>query len=65
VSLDSPFNHVEQGKIVIPQMRYAPLVENEAEHLAEMAAYFREQVESNAHRGCWFCSPVSGRCSSF
>jgi ATP-dependent DNA helicase DinG len=63
VSLDSPFNHVEQGKIVIPQMRYAPLVENEAEHLAEMAAYFREQVESNAHRGCWSCSPVSGRCS--
>ncbi|SFF02099.1 ATP-dependent DNA helicase DinG [Phytobacter palmae] len=51
VTLDSPFNHVEQGKIVIPQMRYAPLVENEAEHLAEMAAWFREQVESKAHKG--------------
>ncbi|XWJ90715.1 ATP-dependent DNA helicase DinG [Phytobacter ursingii] len=51
VTLDSPFNHVEQGKIVIPQMRYAPLVDSEAEHLAEMAAYFREQVESKAHQG--------------
>jgi ATP-dependent DNA helicase DinG len=51
VTLDSPFNHVEQGKIVIPQMRYAPLVDNEAEHLAEMAAYFREQVESKTHKG--------------
>ena len=51
VALDSPFNHVEQGKIIIPQMRHAPLMENEAEHLAEMAAYFREQVESKAHSG--------------
>lgn len=51
VALDSPFNHVEQGKILIPQMRHAPLMENEAEHLAEMAAYFREQVESKAHSG--------------
>lgn len=51
VTLDSPFNHVEQGKIVIPQMRYAPLVDSEAEHLAEMAAWFREQVESKTHKG--------------
>lgn len=51
VALDSPFNHVEQGKIIIPQMRHAPLMENEAAHLAEMAAYFREQVESKAHSG--------------
>jgi ATP-dependent DNA helicase DinG len=51
VALDSPFNHVEQGKIVIPQMRHAPLVDNEAAHLAEMAAYFRAQVDSKAHPG--------------
>ncbi|MDH2911597.1 ATP-dependent DNA helicase DinG [Kosakonia sp. HypNH10] len=51
VSLDSPFNHVEQGKIIIPQMRYEPLMENEEQHIAEMAAWFREQVESKAHRG--------------
>ena len=41
VALDSPFNHVEQGKIVIPQMRYEPLIDNEEQHIAEMAAYFR------------------------
>ncbi|WP_318369229.1 ATP-dependent DNA helicase DinG [Enterobacter sp.] len=51
VTLDSPFNHVEQGKIVIPQMQYEPLMENEEKHIAEMAAYFREQVESKTHSG--------------
>ncbi|WP_318357896.1 ATP-dependent DNA helicase DinG [Enterobacter sp.] len=51
VTLDSPFNHVEQGKIVIPQMQYEPLMENEEKHIAEMAAYFREQVESKTHIG--------------
>lgn len=51
VALDSPFNHVEQGKIVIPQMKYEPLMEHEEQHIAEMATYFREQLESNAHKG--------------
>lgn len=51
VTLDSPFNHVEQGKIVIPQMQHEPLMEHEEKHIAEMAAYFREQLESKAHRG--------------
>ncbi|WP_318364976.1 ATP-dependent DNA helicase DinG [Enterobacter sp.] len=51
VTLDSPFNHVEQGKIVIPQMQYEPLMENEEKHIAEMAAYFREQVESKTYSG--------------
>ncbi|MDU1951682.1 MULTISPECIES: ATP-dependent DNA helicase DinG [Atlantibacter] len=51
VALDSPFNHVEQGKIVIPQMHYEPLIDNEEQHLAEMAAYFRQQVESKQHLG--------------
>ncbi|MDF3006513.1 MAG: dinG [Enterobacter kobei] len=51
VALDSPFNHVEQGKIVIPQMKYEPLMEHEEQHIAEMATYFREQLESEAHKG--------------
>lgn len=51
VTLDSPFNHVEQGRIVIPQMRYEPLMENEEQHIAEMATWFRQQVESKAHPG--------------
>ena len=51
VALDSPFNHVEQGKIIIPQMRYEPLMDNEEQHIAEMAAYFRQQVESKKHLG--------------
>lgn len=51
ISLDSPFNHVEQGQIIIPQMRYEPLMENEAGHIAEMAAFFRNEVEKKAHKG--------------
>ena len=51
VTLDSPFNHIEQGRLVIPQMRYEPLMEHEERHIAEMAAYFREQVEKKAHPG--------------
>ncbi|MBN9931564.1 hypothetical protein HZD82_26515, partial [Pantoea agglomerans] len=42
LDLDSPFNHVEQGKLVIPQMRYEPLMTHEAEHIAEMAGFFRQ-----------------------
>ena len=51
VTLDSPFNHIEQGQLVIPQMRYEPLMEHEEKHIAEMAAYFREQVEKKEHPG--------------
>lgn len=51
VALDSPFNHVEQGKIIIPQMHYEPLMENEEQHVAEMAAFFRQELESKKHRG--------------
>lgn len=65
VALDSPFNHVEQGKIVIPQMHYEPLIDNEEQHIAEMAAYFREQVESKSTSACWCCSPAEERCSAF
>ncbi|MBX9331886.1 ATP-dependent DNA helicase DinG, partial [Serratia marcescens] len=45
-TLSSPFNHVEQGKIVIPQMRYEPAIANEAEHLEEMARCFRAEQAS-------------------
>ncbi|MCN6044748.1 DEAD/DEAH box helicase [Escherichia coli] len=51
VALDSPFNHCEQGKIVIPRMRVEPSIDNEEQHIAEMAAFFREQVESKKHLG--------------
>ncbi|WP_313124993.1 ATP-dependent DNA helicase DinG [Pseudescherichia sp.] len=51
VTLNSPFNHIEQGRLVIPQMRYEPLMEHEEKHIAEMAAYFREQVEKKEHPG--------------
>lgn len=46
-----PFNHCEQGKIVIPRMRVEPSIDNEEQHIAEMAAFFREQVESKKHLG--------------
>ena len=51
VALDSPFNHCEQGKLGIPRMRYEPLIDNEEQHIAEMAAYFREQLESKKYPG--------------
>ncbi|WP_313752038.1 helicase C-terminal domain-containing protein, partial [Mixta calida] len=51
VALGSPFNHVEQGKLVIPQMRYEPLMANEAQHIAEMAHFFRHQVKAGLHKG--------------
>ena len=51
VALDSPFNHVDQGKLVIPQMRYEPLLANEAEHIAEMARFFRQQMAEGEHKG--------------
>jgi Rad3-related DNA helicase len=32
-------------------MKYEPLIDNEEQHIAEMAAYFREQVESKKYPG--------------
>lgn len=58
MALDSPFNHVEQGKLVIPQMRYEPTIDNEEQHIAEMAAYFREQLESKTS---WYAGTVRQR----
>nr|WP_154325163.1 ATP-dependent DNA helicase DinG [Pantoea sp. 201603H] len=51
VALDSPFNHQEQGKLIIPQMRYEPMMANEAAHLAEMAHFFRQQIAGDTHKG--------------
>lgn len=49
--LASPFNHIEQGKIVIPAMRFEPAIANEAEHLEEMARFFRGEQTSGKHKG--------------
>ncbi len=51
VSLDSPFHHVTQGKLVIPQMKYEPMLANEVMHLAEMAHFFRQQIKEAQHKG--------------
>lgn len=51
VTLSSPFNHVEQGKIIIPKMQYEPTMVTEAQHLEEMAAFFRHQFTQGNHRG--------------
>ena len=51
VALDSPFNHVTQGTLIIPQMKYEPMLANEVMHLAEMAHFFRHQIKLAAHKG--------------
>ncbi|UIA93658.1 ATP-dependent DNA helicase DinG [Erwinia tracheiphila] len=51
VALDSPFNHIKQGKLIIPQMRYEPILASESSHLAEMAHFFRAQMRMAAHKG--------------
>jgi ATP-dependent DNA helicase DinG len=51
IALDSPFNHVEQGKLVIPQLTVEPTMENEPQHIAEMAAFFRAELAKGEHKG--------------
>ncbi|AFJ47689.1 ATP-dependent DNA helicase DinG [Shimwellia blattae] len=51
VSLPSPFHHVDQGKILIPRMRYEPSIDNEPLHLAEMATFFRQELAKGEHKG--------------
>ncbi|MBA5236877.1 ATP-dependent DNA helicase DinG [Pectobacterium aroidearum] len=51
IALDSPFNHREQGRLVIPKMRYEPLMESEAQHIAEMAQFFRAELKLDKHKG--------------
>ncbi|MEH2920298.1 ATP-dependent DNA helicase DinG [Samsonia erythrinae] len=51
IALDSPFNHREQGRLVIPNLRYEPLMESEAQHIAEMAQFFRAELKQDKHKG--------------
>ncbi|MDX7997727.1 ATP-dependent DNA helicase DinG [Xenorhabdus sp. Reich] len=51
VTLSSPFEHVRQGRLIIPQMIQEPTIQNEMQHLEEMARYFRLQVMEGKHRG--------------
>jgi ATP-dependent DNA helicase DinG len=51
IALDSPFNHVEQGRLVIPQLTVEPTMENEPRHIAEMAAFFRAELAKGEHKG--------------
>ncbi|PHM61384.1 ATP-dependent DNA helicase DinG [Xenorhabdus ishibashii] len=51
ISLSSPFEHVRQGRLVIPQMTQEPTIQNEMQHLEEMSRYFRSQVMEGKHRG--------------
>ncbi len=50
---------------VILKMRYEPTIDNEEQHIAEMAAYFREQLESKKHHGMLVLFASGGRCSVF
>ncbi len=51
LALASPFDHRHQGKLVIPRMRAEPVMATEAEHLAEMARFFRAELAKGQHRG--------------
>ncbi|MDR0219718.1 MAG: ATP-dependent DNA helicase DinG [Enterobacteriaceae bacterium] len=51
ITLSSPFEHVRQGRLIIPQMTQDPTIHNEMQHLEEMARYFRSQLLTNKHRG--------------
>ncbi|NIG88743.1 MAG: ATP-dependent DNA helicase DinG, partial [Serratia symbiotica] len=51
ITLASPFNHVAQGKMIIPQMRFEPVIDTEAQHLEEMARFFRAEQASGQHQG--------------
>ncbi len=62
VALDS-LTTTNTGKIVIPRMRVEPSIDNEEQHIAEMAAFFRKQVESKKHLG--MVLPADRRCSAF
>ncbi len=65
VALDSPFNHCEQGKIVIPRMRVEPSIDNEEQHIAEMAAPSVSRWRAKNISVCWCCLPAGVRCSAF
>lgn len=51
VALESPFNHAQQGKLIIPHMHYEPNFNHETAHIAEMAAIFRHKLANKQHKG--------------
>lgn len=51
MTLESPFNHAQQGKLIIPQMQYEPDFAQEAMHLKEMAAIFRKKIADTHAKG--------------
>ncbi|ARD40794.1 ATP-dependent DNA helicase DinG [Edwardsiella ictaluri] len=51
VVLDSPFDHVHQGCLVIPQMTLEPTLAQEGEHLRQMAHLFRAAWLRGEHTG--------------
>lgn len=54
VSLEASFDHVKQGELVIPKMSIEPTLQNGILHLAEIADYFKQQLQSSKHRGILF-----------
>lgn len=65
MTLASPFNHVAQGKITIPQMRFEPIISTEAQHLEEMARFFHAEQASGQQQDILTCSVATGRCRLF
>ncbi|WP_340610672.1 ATP-dependent DNA helicase DinG [Xenorhabdus bharatensis] len=51
VTLSSPFEHIRQGRLIIPRMALEPTIHNEMQHLEEMARYFRSQILLGSHQG--------------
>lgn len=51
MTLASPFNHFAQGKIIISQMRFEPVIATKAQHLEEMARFSRAEQLIGQHQG--------------
>lgn len=51
VTLDSPFDHLRQGKLILPQMRTEPHFTEELQHMEEMAAIFRTKITEAVAEG--------------
>ncbi|MFC0180571.1 ATP-dependent DNA helicase DinG [Thorsellia kenyensis] len=50
IALSSPFAHHKQGKIIIPNMKTSPVMEDEEKHLQEMLRFFNYQYEESGHK---------------
>lgn len=51
VTLNSPFDHQHQGKLLIPRMPMEPILAQEEAHLAWMARFFRAELAKKTHQG--------------